>query len=227
MSRSIRPEKVVVELLGSDEVFELFQTRKCPVFKDLFRHVNPLEQIIEVFRSASRVPGASEPWQMLANLLEGHAVAPIVLAGSSKTHPTVRKHLAHYLRNLAHAIVVRSIANIEYFIVNRFGGSLQHCDNRTRDVQPMDQWPPRCPIASHLDLLGRPCQPSQVIQDNVKSHSRRSAVGSGIAHEGGRESLPGERFHVALNQGLAYCISRLRINAGLLRHIVPFRDTIY
>ena len=124
---------MVVELLGSDEVFELFQTRKRPVFKDLFRHVNPLEQIIELFRSASRVPGASEPWQMLANLLEGHAVAPIVLAGSSKTHTTVRKHLAHYLRNLAHAIVVRSIANIEYFIVNRLGGSLQHCDNRTRN----------------------------------------------------------------------------------------------
>ena len=64
---------------------------------------------------------------MLANLLEGHTVAPIILAGSSKTHTTVRKHLAHYLRNFAHAIVVRSIANIEYFIVNRFGGNLQHC----------------------------------------------------------------------------------------------------
>jgi hypothetical protein len=59
MSRSIRPEKVIVELLGSDEVFELFQTGKRPVFKDLFRHVNPLEQTIELFRSASRVPSAS------------------------------------------------------------------------------------------------------------------------------------------------------------------------
>src|SRR5262249_22896833 len=126
-----------------------------------------------------------EPWQMFANLLEGHAVAPIVLTWGSKTHATFRKHLAHYLRNLAHAIVVRSIANIEYFIVNPLGGSLQYCHNRTRDVQAMDQWPPRCPIASHLDLSGRPCQPSEVIQDDVKPHSRRSSIGSGIAHKGG------------------------------------------
>src|SRR5207253_10175451 len=139
----------------------LFEARKRPVFKDVFRHINSLEQIKKLFRSAAGVPSASETRHMLANLLERHAVAPIILAGSSKTHTTVRKHRAHYLRNLAHAIVVRSIANIEYFIVNRVGGSLQHCDNRTRDVQPMDQWPPRRPIASHLDLPGRPCQPSQ------------------------------------------------------------------
>ena len=46
------------------------------------------------------------------------------------------KRLAHYFRYLAHAIVVRSIANIKYFAVNGFGGRLQHCDNRTRNVQP-------------------------------------------------------------------------------------------
>src|SRR6266567_2979292 len=108
-----------------------------------------------MFFFASRVPSASEPGQMLANLLEGHAVAPIVLAGSSKAYTTARKDLAC---NLAHAIAVRRIANIEYFIVNRFGWSLQHCDNRTRNVQPMDQRPPRGPIAGHLDLFGGPCQ---------------------------------------------------------------------
>ena len=51
----------------------------------------------------------------------------IVLTGSSKTHTAVRKDLAYYLRNLAHAIVVRSIANIEYFIVNRFKNSRIYC----------------------------------------------------------------------------------------------------
>src|SRR5262249_37627660 len=101
-------------------------------------HVNPLEQIIELFCSALRVPNASEPGQMLANLFEGHAVTPIVLTRGSKTYTTTRKHLAHYLRYLAHAIVVRSIANIEYLVVNRFGWGLQNRDNRTRDVQAMD-----------------------------------------------------------------------------------------
>jgi hypothetical protein len=73
---------------------------------------------------------------MLTSLPEEYAVAPIILTGRSKTHTTAGKHLAHYFRYLAHAIVVRSIANIEYLIVNRLGGRLQHSDNRTRDVQP-------------------------------------------------------------------------------------------
>src|SRR6266566_2452715 len=128
--------------------------------KTVFRHVNPLEQIIELSCSASGVPGASEPGQMLANLLEGHAVAPIILTRSSKTYTTTRKHLAYHLRNLAHAIVVRSIANIEYFIVDRFCVSLQHRNNGARNVQPMDQRPPRGPIAGHLDLFGGPRQSS-------------------------------------------------------------------
>src|SRR5436190_2330338 len=180
-----RPEELRIDLLRPYQVFQLFQAREGPVFKDLFRHFNPLEQIIELLRPASRVPSASEPWQMLANLLERHAVAAIVLAGRSKTHKTPRKHLAHYLRNLAYAIVVRSIANVEHFVVNRFGRRLQHRDNRMRDVQPMDQWPPGRPIAGHFNLPGSPCQPSQVVQDDVKSHSRRRAIGSSIAHERG------------------------------------------
>jgi len=69
------------------------------------------------------------------NVIERHAVAPIILTGSSKTYTTARKHLPHYLRYLGHAVVVKSIANIEYLIVNRFGGRVQHRDNRTRDVQ--------------------------------------------------------------------------------------------
>src|SRR4029077_13897149 len=100
---------------------------------------------------------------MLANLLEGHTVAPIILTRSSKTHMTARKGLAYYLRNLAHTIVVRSIANIEYFIVDCFGGRLQHRNNRTRNVQAMDQRPPGCSIAGHLDLPGGPRQSGQVV----------------------------------------------------------------
>src|SRR5437667_10435972 len=105
-------------MLGPYQVFQLFQARKRPVFKDVFRHVNPLEQIIKLFRSTAGVPSASEPGQMLANLLKGHAVTSIILAGSSKTHTAIRKHFADELCNLAHAIVLRCIANIEYFVVN-------------------------------------------------------------------------------------------------------------
>src|SRR5262249_10270970 len=78
------PEELRIDLLRPYQVFQLFQASKRPVFEDLSRHVNPLKQIIELFRPASRVPSAFEPGQMLANLLEGHAVAPIILTGSSK-----------------------------------------------------------------------------------------------------------------------------------------------
>jgi hypothetical protein len=44
----------------------LFKARKHPLFEDLFRHVNPLEQIIELLRSASRVPSASDSGEMFA-----------------------------------------------------------------------------------------------------------------------------------------------------------------
>ena len=83
---------------------------------------------------------------MLADLLEGHAVAPIILAGSSKAYPTARKHLPHYFGNLAHAIIMRSIAHIEYFIVSfrctqrkdtsklefESGSQLKKCKGRTQ-----------------------------------------------------------------------------------------------
>jgi hypothetical protein len=65
------PEELGVDLLRLYQVFQLLEARKRPVFKDLFCHVNPLEQIIKLFCSASCVPGASEPGQMLANLVEG------------------------------------------------------------------------------------------------------------------------------------------------------------
>src|SRR5262249_44754026 len=86
---------------------------------------------------------------------------------------------------------------------------------------------PGSSIAGHFDLPGRPCQPSQVVQDDVKPHSRRSAIGSGIAHEGRGESLCGQLFHVTLNQGLAYCVSGLGTNPRLLSYVVAFRDAIY
>src|SRR5207249_2510307 len=84
----IRPEKLGVDLLRLYQVFQLLEARKRPVFKDFFCHVNPLEQVMKLFRSAAGVPNASEPGQMFSNLLKGHAVAPIILAGSSKTYTT-------------------------------------------------------------------------------------------------------------------------------------------
>jgi len=112
----IRPEELAVNLLRPYQVFQLFEAHKRPVFKDLFRHVNPLEQIIKLFCSAAGVPSASEPGQMFANLLKGHAVASVFLTGSSETYTTARKDLAYYVCALAHAIVARSIALLEGFL---------------------------------------------------------------------------------------------------------------
>jgi hypothetical protein len=64
-----RPEQLRFGLLGSYQVFQLFEVHKRPVFKDLFRHVNPLEQIKKLFCSAAGIPSASEP---RANVCESH-----------------------------------------------------------------------------------------------------------------------------------------------------------
>jgi len=43
----IRPEELAVNLLRPYQVFQLFEARKRPVFKDIFRHVDPLEKIVK------------------------------------------------------------------------------------------------------------------------------------------------------------------------------------
>jgi hypothetical protein len=65
----IRPEELAVNLLRPYQVFQLFEARKRPVFKDIFRHVDPLEKIVKLLRPPSHVPATSEPGQMFASCL--------------------------------------------------------------------------------------------------------------------------------------------------------------
>jgi hypothetical protein len=46
---------------GSYQVFQLSEAHKRPVFKDLFRHVNPLEQIIKLFCSRGGSVNSRQP----------------------------------------------------------------------------------------------------------------------------------------------------------------------
>ena len=39
----IRPEELRIDLLRPYQIFQLFQAGEGPAFKDLFRHLNPLE----------------------------------------------------------------------------------------------------------------------------------------------------------------------------------------
>ena len=88
----IRPEELAVNVLRPYQVFQLFEARKSPVFKDIFRHVDPLEKIVKLLRTpVARPSPTSEPGQMFANLLKGHALAPIILAGSSETYTTAQE----------------------------------------------------------------------------------------------------------------------------------------
>src|SRR6266516_1486232 len=72
-----RPEELRIDLLRPYQVFQLFQAREGPVFKNLFRHVNTLEQIKELLHSYSTRPSAAQARQLLSKDLEGHTVAPI------------------------------------------------------------------------------------------------------------------------------------------------------
>jgi hypothetical protein len=52
----IRPEELRIGLLGSYQVFQLFEAHKRPVFKDFFRHVNPPggNRCMKPFRARTR-----------------------------------------------------------------------------------------------------------------------------------------------------------------------------
>ena len=64
------PEKFFIYLLRANEMFKLFQPGKSPVLENFRRHVNSLEQIMELLRPASGIPGTLETREMLSDFFK-------------------------------------------------------------------------------------------------------------------------------------------------------------
>src|SRR5579872_3685062 len=128
---------------------------------------------------------------MLANLVKGYPVTPVVRAGRPEREAASGKGFGYHLGNLFHTIVVGSIADIKNLVVNRLYGSLQNGRDGPANVQSVNHGPPGSAVAVHLDLARRPGQPCKIVQHNVESHSGRGAVGRRVSQKGGAEVSAG------------------------------------
>src|SRR5260370_39401885 len=89
------PEKSVVNLPRSQQILQLLQACKGAVLEDFGLHVNPLEQIVKLFRPAPGVPRALEVREMFRDFGERHPVAAVVRAWRPERQLATGKRLCH------------------------------------------------------------------------------------------------------------------------------------
>ena len=71
---------MVVDLLSADQVFELLESGEGSVLENFGSHIDPLEEIVQLFCSSPGIPLRLEFRQMFPNFLEGNPIASIVRA---------------------------------------------------------------------------------------------------------------------------------------------------
>src|SRR5258708_20976138 len=99
---------------------------------------------------------------------------------------------SHDLGNLSRPIVVGGVSDIEDLVMHRVEWCFQSSDDRSSNIQTVDYRSPRGPITRHANLLSRPSQSGEIIQNNVEAHSRGSAISGRIAHERRRKLSIGQ-----------------------------------
>src|SRR5271166_1647238 len=114
-----------------------------------------------------------------------------------------------------------SVSDVEDLICDRFPRRLEHGDDGLANVEPVHNRAPGCTVTGHSDLLGCPSESGQVVQNDVKSHPRRSTIRRGVPHEGRRELFVREDADIALNQRFAYSIRGLWIDWRFLGYKIP------
>ena len=146
------------------------------------------------------------------DLVEVHAVAAVVGARLPEAQFTAFEHLADDLGDVAHAIVLGAVADVEHLGVHDVTRRLERARDRLCDVERVHERSPRRPVADHRDPVRRPRESGQVVQDDVEPHARRGAERGRVAQEGRRERVAGELDEVALDEHLALAVRGLRID---------------
>src|SRR5215475_9180878 len=107
------------------KVPELLDAGKSTEVENLRAHVDPTEHLVQLKRAALGRPLTLKLRQMSPDLLKGDAVAAIVSAVGAKSDGTARKGLAYDRGDLADAIVLSIIPDIEYFVVDLIAGCFE------------------------------------------------------------------------------------------------------
>src|SRR6516165_7764667 len=157
------PEKLIVDLPGANQMFQLFETCISAKCKNIVRHANTLKHCMELESTHGGIAAALKPRKLSMNLVKRDTIARIITIVRPQSYRTPGECLRDNLRNFADPIIFLRTAHIENLVVHHLPGSFKDCDNSLADVQHMHQRAPRGAIARHLDLPRCPGQPSKVI----------------------------------------------------------------
>src|SRR6185312_12837132 len=117
----------------------------------LFRHLDFLEDAAQLLRSSLDVPPAVEVGQVLADLLKGDAIAPVVAVIVADRNRTAGKNSSDRFDNIANPIILIVVSHVEYLVGDRLSGSFETGNNGIADIFNVDQRSPRRAVARHPD----------------------------------------------------------------------------
>src|SRR5262245_47945498 len=112
------PVEIRVDLLRRLQVLQLFQSREGAELVRLRLHLDALEQLAQLTRSITRCVLADEARQLAVDAIEIDAVTARVAARSTHGDFAAGKFAGNDLRQLAHAVVVGVLTDVEYLAAN-------------------------------------------------------------------------------------------------------------
>src|SRR5215213_3835212 len=126
------PVEVRVDLFGRQQVLQLAQPGEGRGIELALAHVDVLEEAAHLLGALARRPFATEARQDLPDLVEAHTVAAVVAGVTAELDAAVGECLADRLGDLADAIVVVVVADIQDLVAHRLTRRFQHGRNRGR-----------------------------------------------------------------------------------------------
>src|SRR5882757_4352640 len=186
----------------------------------LKRQLRLTKSIVELLGSAPRIPLRLEGGQHACDLAEVDTVGARVGARiRSELELATRNHLRNDRSDIADAVIVRGLADIECLIEDQGLRCFERRDEGARNVFDMDNRPPRRSIRLQIDqtLGDRPSH--QIVEHDIEADAWRDAVGGRGAHVGRAEAVVGERGNVALRSDFGFTVRCDRVQrAGFVEH---------
>src|SRR5579859_7652450 len=145
------PEQVTIDLLRRNQVLQLFKTGERRRLEGFRRHGDAREPPVKLGGAIGSRTLAPEIWQMAPNLLKVDGVAAIVATAWSDLQFAIGEGFSNEFGDLAHAIVLCVVADVEDLIVDRIARRFERGEDGIADISDMDKRAPRRAVGVHLD----------------------------------------------------------------------------
>src|SRR5215475_2949308 len=117
------------------------------------------------------------------DLVKADSVTSPIPVAPVEAQAAARENSGNNPGDIPNLVVFRSGADVEDLFMNQFPWRLERASNGVSDIPHMDQRAPRASVACHGDFLCRPSKAGQIIEDEVKTHTRRGAISRSIAQK--------------------------------------------